>query len=81
MKKKLFIIISLLTLFTVFTSCSNKNETENKETIVDMVDRKVEIIPGSYQRVVCIGAGALRLYSYIGDVNKLSGVEDIDNYT
>ena len=81
MKKKLFIIISLLTLFTVFISCSNKNETENKETIVDMVDRKVEIIPGSYQRVVCIGAGALRLYSYIGDVNKLSGVEDIDNYT
>lgn len=29
--------------------------------------------------VVCIGAGALRLYSYINGVDKLSGVEDIDN--
>lgn len=37
--------------------------------------------PGSYQRVVCIGAGALRLYSYIGDVSLLCGVEDIDNET
>ena len=37
--------------------------------------------PGSYQRVVCIGAGALRLYSYIGDAALLCGVEDIDNET
>lgn len=36
---------------------------------------------GLVQRVVCIGAGALRLYSYIGDVSLLCGVEDIDNET
>ena len=47
--------------------------------ITDMIGRQVEIIPGSYSRVVCIGAGALRMYSYIGDVNLLCGVEDIDN--
>lgn len=57
------------------------SEAENgrKVTITDMIGRQVEIVPGSYQHVVCIGAGALRMYSYIGDVSLLSGVEDIDN--
>ena len=50
-------------------------------TITDMIGREVTIAPGSYKRVVCIGAGALRMYSYIGDVNLLCGVEDIDNTT
>ena len=50
-------------------------------TVTDMIGREVSVIPGSYQRVVCIGAGALRMYSYIGDVALLAGVEDIDNTT
>ena len=50
-------------------------------TVTDMIGREVKIIPGSYRRVVCIGAGALRMYSYVGDVNLLCGVEDIDNVT
>lgn len=50
-------------------------------TVTDMIGREVTVIPGSYKSVVCIGAGALRMYSYIGDVAKLSGVEDIDNTT
>ena len=50
-------------------------------TVTDMIGREVNVIPGSYQRVVCIGAGALRMYSYIGDVTLLAGVEDIDNTT
>ena len=48
-------------------------------TVTDMIGREVTIIPGTYKRVVCIGAGALRMYSYIGDVSALVGVEDIDN--
>ena len=48
-------------------------------TVTDMIGREVEVIPGSYQRVVCVGAGALRMYSYIGSVDLLAGVEDIDN--
>ncbi|MBR0086097.1 MAG: ABC transporter substrate-binding protein [Lachnospiraceae bacterium] len=55
-------------------------ETEASEiTITDMIGREVTITPGSYKKVVCIGAGALRMYSYIGDVELLCGVEDIDN--
>ena len=53
----------------------------NAVTVTDMIGRQVEIIPGSYRRVVCIGAGALRMYSYIGDTALLCGVEDIDNLT
>ena len=48
-------------------------------TITDMIGREVTVNPGSYSRVVCIGAGALRMYSYVGDVKLLCGVEDIDN--
>lgn len=56
--------------------------TESAEiTVTDMIGREVTIVPGSYKRVVCIGAGALRMYSYIGDTALLCGVEDIDNTT
>ncbi|MBQ3488768.1 MAG: ABC transporter substrate-binding protein [Clostridia bacterium] len=48
-------------------------------TVTDMIGREVAVVPGSYTRVVCIGAGALRMYSYIGDAALLAGVEDIDN--
>ncbi len=44
-----------------------------------MIGREVTVIPGSYKRVVCIGAGALRMFCYAGDVSLLCGVEDIDN--
>ena len=48
-------------------------------TVTDMIGREVTLTPGSYTRVVCIGAGALRMYCYVGDVSLLCGVEDIDN--
>ena len=48
-------------------------------TVTDMIGREVDVVPGSYTRVVCIGAGALRMYCYVGDTALLCGVEDIDN--
>lgn len=82
-------IISLgLVLLMLLSLCAcaeqgNKDTLDNFEstriTVTDMIGRQVEVLPGSYKRVVCIGAGALRMYSYIGDVSLLSGVEDIDN--
>lgn len=50
-------------------------------TLTDMIGRTLTLVPDSYRRVVCIGAGALRMYSYVGDVSLLCGVEDIDNDT
>ena len=55
--------------------------SEEPVTVTDMIGREVEVTPGSYERVVCIGAGALRMYTYVGDVSLLCGVEDIDNTT
>ena len=78
MKKRVFYVIASLFLFLTLSSCSKK-DNDDTTIITDMVGRDVEIKAGSYERVVCIGAGALRLYSYVGDVNKLCGVEDIDN--
>ena len=54
---------------------------EGGVTVTDMIGREVTVTPGHYARVVCIGAGALRMYSYIGDTALLCGVEDIDNTT
>lgn len=62
-----------------FSACDKKNEIKGDVTITDMRGREVSVTPGSYTRVVCIGAGALRLYSYVGDVSLLAGIEDIDN--
>ena len=60
---------------------SAANTPDGEIVIADMIGREVTVTPGSYKRVVCIGAGALRMYSYIGDVSLLCGVEDIDNST
>lgn len=86
-KKSLWLLILFLFLIS-FAACKKKEPAERQEqngakeiTVTDMVGREVTVTPGSYQRVVCIGAGALRMYSYLGDVSLLCGVEDIDNTT
>lgn len=60
---------------------SAPSEAPSEITVTDMIGRELTVTPGSYTRVVCIGAGALRMYSYIGNVALLCGVEDIDNLT
>lgn len=79
-QKKLFVLILMLCLALVLSSCG-KEKDGSAVTVTDMAGREVKIAPGSYKKVVCIGAGALRMYSYIGDVKLLCGVEDIDNLT
>ena len=76
LKKLTALVLALVMALTLF-GCG-KPETV---TVTDMIGREVTVTPGSYQRVVCIGAGALRMYSYIADTALLCGVEDIDNPT
>lgn len=65
--------------FILLVSCNNiTNTSENTFTLTDLQNREVTLTKTSKNRVLCIGAGALRLYSYIGDVNNLVGCEDID---
>ena len=51
MKKILAILLSLTMLFSVCAFA----EGDETVTVTDMIGREVEIIPGSYTRVVCIG--------------------------
>ena len=73
-------VISIMACAVGFAAC-NKKEVQGEITITDMIGRQIQITPGSYKRVVCIGAGALRMYSYIGDLSLLVAIEDIDNTT
>jgi len=80
MKKILFFVLALLMLLSL-CACGEQKGPAAETTVTDMIGRTVSVNPGSYKRVVCIGAGALRMYSYIGDAALLAGVEDIDNTT
>lgn len=59
-------------------SCNN-NEQEVIEDIevVDCLNRTVKVKKNN-ERILCIGASALRLYSYCGDLEKLCGVESYE---
>lgn len=63
------------------SSSANASSEAVPVTMTDMSGRSLTVTPGSYKRIVCVGAGALRLYSYVGDLGLLAGVEDIDNPT
>ena len=81
MKNRLFALVLALVMALSLFGCGQKpaaddtGDAPETVTVTDMIGRELELTPGSYQRVVCIGAGALRLYSYVGDVSLLCGVE------
>ena len=80
MKNKFLFILPFLAIS--LCGCNdNESSSSNTDniTIVDGIGREISVKKGSYNRVLCIGAGALRLYSYVGDATKLCAVEDIDN--
>ena len=82
--KRLLALLMALAMVLSLCACGNDGDKDANptETIVtDMIGREVAVVPGSYERVVCIGAGALRMYSYIGSVDLLCAIEDIDNTT
>ncbi len=78
MNKKNLMLLPLVSL-ALLSSCNSASSGEEETYVIDSVARKVAVKKGSYKKIVCIGAGALRLYSYVGDVSLLAGVEDIDN--
>ena len=84
MKKILTVCVMLALSVAMLFAASIAEAARDKGktvTVTDMVGREVRIVPGSYTRVVCIGAGALRVYTYINGADLLCGVEDIENKT
>ena len=83
MNRKLIAVLAVALVAAAVLAASPVAEKTARATesvvVTDMIGRNVEIVPGSYTRVVCIGAGALRMYTYINGADLLCGVEDIDN--
>ncbi|MBO4279680.1 MAG: ABC transporter substrate-binding protein [Spirochaetales bacterium] len=83
MSRKLIavLIVAVMAVMALAASPVIEKTAKSAEPVVitDMIGRQVEVVPGSYTRVVCIGAGALRMYTYINGADLLCGVEDIDN--
>lgn len=83
MSRKLIAVLAVAVMAVAVLAASPVAEKTARATepvvVTDMIGRNVEIVPGSYTRVVCIGAGALRMYTYINGADLLCGVEDIDN--
>lgn len=74
-------IICLIVLFS-FTGCGSKNSAggnsnSQKISVTDMVGRNVSL-DGTAKKIVAIGPGALRLYCYVGNVEKVAGIEQIE---
>ncbi len=79
MKKYLFAISALALLVSCGGPASSAEPQTQELEITDANGRKVTVTPGNYSKIVCIGAGALRMYSYVATTSLLAGVEDIDN--
>ncbi|MFD3156987.1 iron ABC transporter substrate-binding protein [Haloimpatiens sp. FM7330] len=83
-KKIISLIITVCMLFTFLLSgCGSKStvttssSNDKKITLTDMVGRKVSI-EGKVKKVIAIGPGALRLYCYVGNTDKIVGIEQLE---
>ena len=73
------VILALLPLI-LLSSCNQVEDKENNNiTVTDGIGRTITINPYKISKIICVGAGALRYYSYLEGVTRLVGVEDIDN--
>lgn len=79
--QKTFVIVLALALLAgcvaIFASCGKK-DGDNEVTVTDLAGREISVTPNKISHVVCVGAGALRLYSYVGDMEKIYAVEEIE---
>lgn len=81
--QRLFLLVTALCLslfsLAAFAACNEKTTASDGDvTVTDLAGREISFDPVGINKVVCIGAGALRLYSYVGDMDKLCAVEEIE---
>lgn len=75
------LIVSLLLTFSLIgctsTAPANLDSNYQKISLVDMLGREVSL-NDTAKKIVAIGPGALRLYCYVGSVEKVAGIEQIE---
>ena len=78
----LLVLSVVLTCTSVLAACLPETETPQNEpemvSFTDGMGRNITLDVANVEKVVCVGAGALRLYSYVGDMSKLCAVEEIE---
>lgn len=80
-RKQILVLVLAISLVITMVGCSAQgattSKTDEKISITDSLGRTVEF-ENAPEKAVAIGAGALRLYSYVADTEKLVGVEEIE---
>lgn len=84
MGKKVILLLTTIFMSVIFLlgGCTQKSPANSTSdtpqiTITDMVGRSVEI-GVNINKVVAIGPGALRLYCYTGNIEKVAGIEQLE---
>ena len=79
MKHRICTLIMLIAFFIPFISgCKTTGASDQDQVMVtDLLGRQVPV-PSKVERVVAIGPGALRLYTYAGNLDFVVGVEQIE---
>jgi iron complex transport system substrate-binding protein len=70
--RRIALFIFILAWPTLFSFCPG--EAKEKIIITDLEKRRVEV-PSNPERIICLGPGSLRLICYLGQTNKVAGVE------
>lgn len=70
------VVVLSLSATAIFAACEKQQSGDL--TVTDLTGRQITLDVGGIRRVVCVGAGALRLYSYVGDMDKVCAVEEIE---
>lgn len=82
-RKKFLILVLMVSFLVIMVGCSGQEETSAEEVtdemivVTDALGRTIEL-EGVPEKVVATGWGSLRLYTYVADLDKLVGVEEIE---
>lgn len=79
-RKQILALVLGLSLLVLMVACASPQESLSEETnmvITDAIGRTIEL-DGVAEKVVATGWGTLRLYTYVGDLEKLVGIEEIE---
>lgn len=80
-RKQILVLLLAISLVITMVGCSAQgattSKTDEKISITDSLGRTVEF-ESAPEKVVAVGVGALRLFTYVGDVEKIVGIEEID---
>lgn len=80
-RKQILVLLLTISLVIMMVGCSTQEENTSKKdekiSITDSLGRTIEF-ENAPEKAVAIGAGALRLYTYVADTEKLVGVEETE---